>query len=92
MNRKLMFNIISEIILKSGTTRPEMYHNLTLLFDSVTPVIVGLQSSISLRRILLSVACLELHYVSALPCKRYDFGKRAIQYKMCILIFSTDLG
>jgi hypothetical protein len=43
-----------------------------------------------MRRImLLSMACLALPYFSALSHKRQDFREKVIEYKMCVLIFST---
>jgi len=37
--------------------------------------------------VLSSVACLSVHYFSALPNKRHDFRKKVSDHKMCALIF-----
>jgi len=41
------------------------------------------------RIILLSVVCLAVKYFSTLFHKRHSFRNKGIEYKMCILIFST---
>jgi hypothetical protein len=38
------------------------------------------------------VACLALPYFFTLPHKRHNFRKNAIEYKMCVLIFSTTFA
>ena len=42
-----------------------------------------------LRIILSSVTCPTLPYFSTLPPKRHDFREQFIEYKMCVLTFST---
>jgi len=39
--------------------------------------------------ILSSVSCAALEYFSTYSHKRHDFRKRGLDYKMCVLIFST---
>ena len=54
---------------------------------------LGIQHAMRMRRILLSsVAWPAVQYISTLSHKRYDFRKKkkVIEYKMCVLIFSTD--
>ena len=36
-----------------------------------------------------SVDCLAVSYFTTLSHKRYDFPKKMIELKMCVLIFST---
>jgi len=44
-----------------------------------------------MRHILLSsVACLALQYIFTVYHKRHNFGKKAIEHKICVLIFSTN--
>ena len=58
----------------------------------VSVALVILHATRMRRVILLSVACLALQYFfSTLSHKRHDLRKHAIEYKMCILIFSTNL-
>jgi hypothetical protein len=45
-----------------------------------------------MRRIILSVVCSALQYISTLSHKRHDFCKNVTEHKMCVLITSTTLS
>jgi len=54
-------------------------------------VALVIQHAMRVRRIILSsVACPVLQYFSTLSHKRHDFRKTFIEYKMRVLIFSTN--
>jgi len=42
-----------------------------------------------MRYIISSVACPAVLYFYKLSYKQYDFGKKVIEYNMCVLIFFT---
>jgi hypothetical protein len=49
-----------------------------------------IQHAVRMRRMILSsVACLTLPHFSTLRHNRHDFRKKVIEYKLCVLIFST---
>jgi hypothetical protein len=60
------------------------------------PQLSGMQIASFLHRvtrILPSVACMALRCFSTLPHKRHDSrGKKSVEHKMCVLIFSTILS
>jgi len=56
-------------------------------------VALVVQNEMRMRYIILpSVVCLALPYFSTLSHKLHDFLKNIIDYKMCVLVFCTNLS
>jgi hypothetical protein len=67
---------------------------ISFTYSECVSVSLFIQHAKRMRRIILSsVACSTLQYLSTLSHKRHDFrGKKIIEHKTCVLIFSTTLA
>jgi hypothetical protein len=94
LDRQCMYNVRFEVHLHNlycrGKAISIKYYECVSVF---LPYLSHMQIASFLCHILSSVACLALPYFSTLAHKQHDFhGKKSIENKMCVLIFSTTFG
>ena len=64
---------------------------ISIAYSECVSVALIIQHAKRMRRIILSsVVCQSLQYFCTLSLKCYDFRENVIEYKMCILILSTN--
>jgi len=62
---------------------------ISITYSECVSLALGIQHATRMRHIILSsVACPALQYFPTFSHKRYEFRKKIIEHKMCVLSFS----
>jgi hypothetical protein len=64
---------------------------INITYSEFVSIGLDIQHAMRMRRVaLLSVACSALQYFPTLSHKRHNFSKNVTEYKICVLILTTN--